>query len=261
MPYDVARDFAAVAPLGSDADRAGHRAVEGHQDLKEFVDDGQGQARRLHLRLGRRRLDDASDRRALPSERRLQAVHVPFRGGGFRPEVTSGRVDFAFSPIAVAVPDITRRPAAGARVSAPQDAPRRCPTCRPRWRPAIRIPTTRSGSACSCRRRRRAPSSSGCTRKRQGAAEPRPARAARGPRRRADADDAGRVRRASSRTNRRPRRAGQGGRAETELSESNEQERDRENDMKRLTLMLLSALALCRRRSRRWRRTSIRRSR
>ena len=31
---------------------------------------------------------------------------MPFRGGGFRPEVASGRVDFAFSPIAVAVPDI-----------------------------------------------------------------------------------------------------------------------------------------------------------
>ena len=31
---------------------------------------------------------------------------MPFKGGGFRPEVASGRVDFAFSPIAVAVPDI-----------------------------------------------------------------------------------------------------------------------------------------------------------
>ena len=31
---------------------------------------------------------------------------MPFQGGGFRPEVASGRVDFAFSPIAVAVPDI-----------------------------------------------------------------------------------------------------------------------------------------------------------
>ncbi len=36
----------------------------------------------------------------------ITAVHVPFRGGGFRPEVASGRVDFAFSPIAVAIPDV-----------------------------------------------------------------------------------------------------------------------------------------------------------
>ena len=36
----------------------------------------------------------------------ITAIHVPFRGGGFRPEVASGRVDFAFSPIAVAVPDV-----------------------------------------------------------------------------------------------------------------------------------------------------------
>jgi tripartite-type tricarboxylate transporter receptor subunit TctC len=36
----------------------------------------------------------------------FEAIHVPFRGGGFRPEVASGRIDFAFSPIAVAVPDI-----------------------------------------------------------------------------------------------------------------------------------------------------------
>jgi tripartite-type tricarboxylate transporter receptor subunit TctC len=36
----------------------------------------------------------------------IKAIHVPFRGGGFRPEVASGRVDFAFSPIAVVVPDV-----------------------------------------------------------------------------------------------------------------------------------------------------------
>ncbi len=32
MPYDVTRDFAAVVPFGKHADRAGDRAVEGHQD-------------------------------------------------------------------------------------------------------------------------------------------------------------------------------------------------------------------------------------
>ena len=81
----------------------------------------------------------------------FEAIHVPFRGGGFRPEIASGRVDFAFSPIAVAVAEHPRRPPAGARGQRAASASRRCPTCRPRWRPATRIPTTCSGSACSCR--------------------------------------------------------------------------------------------------------------
>jgi tripartite-type tricarboxylate transporter receptor subunit TctC len=33
-------------------------------------------------------------------------VHVPFRGGGFQPEIIAGRVDFGYSPIATSLPNI-----------------------------------------------------------------------------------------------------------------------------------------------------------
>ena len=47
----------------------------------------------------------------LTAERMLQsagitAIHVPFRGGGFQPEIIAGRVDFAYSPIATCLPNI-----------------------------------------------------------------------------------------------------------------------------------------------------------
>src|SRR5207237_5804091 len=36
----------------------------------------------------------------------FDAIHVPFRGGGFQPEIMSSRVDFGYSPIATSLPNI-----------------------------------------------------------------------------------------------------------------------------------------------------------
>jgi tripartite-type tricarboxylate transporter receptor subunit TctC len=106
MPYDVTRDFAAVAALGTMptalviAPSKGIRtaqalvaAAKAKPGTFTFASAGVGST--THLTAERFRL--SAD---------FSAIHVPFRGGGFRPEVSSGRVDFAFSPIAVAVPDI-----------------------------------------------------------------------------------------------------------------------------------------------------------
>ena len=166
MPYDVARDFAAVAAFGRMPTALIMAPSKGIKTIQRVRRRRQGQARRAftfasagvgsttHLTAERFRLSAG-----------FEAVHVPFRGGGFRPEVASGRVDFALFADRGRGARHPRRPAAGARCQQQGSAPRRCPTFRPRWRPAIRIPTTRFGSACSCRSRRRARSSTGCTRK------------------------------------------------------------------------------------------------
>jgi tripartite-type tricarboxylate transporter receptor subunit TctC len=104
MTYDVARDFAAVASFGKTPTALVMAPSKGIKTIQEFVPAAKqnkftfasaGVGSTTHLTAERFRLSAG-----------FEAVHVPFRGGGFRPEVASGRVDFAFSPIAVAVPDI-----------------------------------------------------------------------------------------------------------------------------------------------------------
>jgi tripartite-type tricarboxylate transporter receptor subunit TctC len=106
LPYDVARDFAAVAPFGRMPTALVMAPSKGIKSISEFVAAARarpgaftyasaGVGSVTHLTAERFRLSAG-----------FEAIHVPFRGGGFRPEVASGRVDFAFSPIAVAVPDI-----------------------------------------------------------------------------------------------------------------------------------------------------------
>ncbi len=104
MNYDVTRDFAAVASLGRTPTALVMAPSKGIKTIQQFVSAAKagnftyassGVGSTTHLTAERFRLSAG-----------FEAVHVPFRGGGFRPEVASGRVDFAFSPIAVAVPDI-----------------------------------------------------------------------------------------------------------------------------------------------------------
>jgi tripartite-type tricarboxylate transporter receptor subunit TctC len=106
MTYDVARDFAAVAALGKMPTALVIAPSKGIKAVQELVSAAKakpgtftfasaGVGSTTHLTAERFRLSAG-----------FEAIHVPFRGGGFRPEVSSGRVDFAFSPIAVAVPDI-----------------------------------------------------------------------------------------------------------------------------------------------------------
>jgi tripartite-type tricarboxylate transporter receptor subunit TctC len=106
LPYDVVRDFAAVAPFGRMPTALVMAPSKGIRTLPEFIAAARarpgaftyasaGVGSVTHLTAERFRLSAG-----------FEAIHVPFRGGGFRPEVASGRVDFAFSPIAVAVPDI-----------------------------------------------------------------------------------------------------------------------------------------------------------
>ena len=104
MTYDVARDFAAVASYGTMPTALVIAPSKGIKTIQEFVAAAKakpltfasaGVGSTTHLTAERFRLSAG-----------FEAIHVPFKGGGFRPEVASGRVDFAFSPIAVAVPDI-----------------------------------------------------------------------------------------------------------------------------------------------------------
>jgi tripartite-type tricarboxylate transporter receptor subunit TctC len=108
LPYDAVRDLAAVVAIGRTPTALIMAPSKGIRTIREFVTAAKakpaaeaftfasaGVGSTTHLTAERFRLSAG-----------FEAVHVPFRGGGFRPEVASGRVDFGFSPIAVALPEI-----------------------------------------------------------------------------------------------------------------------------------------------------------
>ena len=106
MSYDVTRDFIAVVPFGKMPTALVISPSKGIKTVQELV--AQAKAKPGTLTFASAGVGSTTH---LTAERfmlsaGITAVHVPFRGGGFRPEVASGRVDFAFSPIAVAVPDV-----------------------------------------------------------------------------------------------------------------------------------------------------------
>jgi tripartite-type tricarboxylate transporter receptor subunit TctC len=106
MPYDTVRDLAAVAAIGRTPTALIMAPSKGIKTIQEFVTAARakpgafsfasaGVGSTTHMTAMRFSLSAG-----------FEAVHVPFRGGGFRPEVASGRVDFGFSPIAVALPEV-----------------------------------------------------------------------------------------------------------------------------------------------------------
>lgn len=122
LPYDVANDFAAVAPIGSVPSALVVSPSKGFRDLKDFVTKAKadtagftyasaGVGATTHLTAERFRISAG-----------FNAVHVPFRGGGFQPEIMAGRVDFGYSPIATSLPNIKEGRLQALALSSPKRA-------------------------------------------------------------------------------------------------------------------------------------------
>jgi tripartite-type tricarboxylate transporter receptor subunit TctC len=122
LPYDAANDFAAVALAGSVPSALVVSPSKGFTDLKDFVAKAKaspngftyasaGVGSTTHLTAERMRISAG-----------FKAVHVPFRGGGFQPEIMAGRVDFGYSPIATSLPNIKEGRLQAIAVSSPKRA-------------------------------------------------------------------------------------------------------------------------------------------
>jgi len=122
LPYDTANDFAAVALAGSVPSALVVSPGKGFKDLKDFVAKAKttpggftyasaGVGSTTHLTAERFRISAG-----------FPAVHVPFRGGGFQPEIMVGRVDFGYSPIATSLPNIKEGRLQALAVSSPRRA-------------------------------------------------------------------------------------------------------------------------------------------
>jgi tripartite-type tricarboxylate transporter receptor subunit TctC len=122
LPYDTAADFAGVMAIGSVPSALVISPAKGIKDLKDFVAQAKaapggftyasaGVGSTTHLTAERFRLSAG-----------FPAVHVPFRGGGFQPELIAGRVDFGYSPIATSLPNIKEGRLQALAVSSPKRA-------------------------------------------------------------------------------------------------------------------------------------------
>jgi tripartite-type tricarboxylate transporter receptor subunit TctC len=123
LSYDVARDFAAVIPLGSLPNVLVTPPVKGFKTIQEFVAAAKAKAGSFnytsagvgtvsHLSAERFRLSAG-----------FQAAHVPFKGGGEAlTEVIAGRAEFYFCPIATALSNVHEGRVVALAVSSPKRA-------------------------------------------------------------------------------------------------------------------------------------------
>jgi tripartite-type tricarboxylate transporter receptor subunit TctC len=122
-PYDTAGDFAAVVSLGTSPNVLVVSPAKGFKTVHDlvaaakarpgalnFVSAGVGTA--THLSAERFRMAAG-----------FEAVHIPFRGGAEAiTEVLSGRADFLFTPVAIALPQVRAGNLVALAVSSPKRA-------------------------------------------------------------------------------------------------------------------------------------------
>jgi tripartite-type tricarboxylate transporter receptor subunit TctC len=107
LAYDPARDFAAVIPLGISPNVLVVAPARGLRTAADLVAAARARPGALNFSsVGVGTATHVSAERFLRSAG-IQAVHVPFRGGGeAMTEVIAGRVDFFFGPVGLVLPNI-----------------------------------------------------------------------------------------------------------------------------------------------------------
>ena len=107
LPYDPARDFAAVAPVGISPSVLVVPPARGEKTAADLVAAAKGRPNALNFSsVGIGSATHLSAERFVSSAG-LQVVHIPFKGGAeAMTEVIAGRVDFFFGPVALVLPHI-----------------------------------------------------------------------------------------------------------------------------------------------------------
>jgi tripartite-type tricarboxylate transporter receptor subunit TctC len=107
LPYDPARDFAAVAAIGISPSVLVVPPARGMKTAAELVAAARAKPNALNFSsVGIGSATHLSAER-FQSSAGVQAVHIPFKGGAeAMTEVIAGRVDFFFGPVALVLPQI-----------------------------------------------------------------------------------------------------------------------------------------------------------
>jgi len=124
LPYDPARDFAAVAPIGISPSVLVVPPAKGMKTAAELV--AAAKARPNALNFSSVGIGSATHLSAerFRSSAGVQAVHIPFKGGAeAMTEVIAGRVDFFFGPVALVLPHIREGKLAALAVNTDKRSP------------------------------------------------------------------------------------------------------------------------------------------
>lgn len=107
LPYDPARDFAAVAPIGISPSVLVVSPAKAMKNAADLVAAAKARPNTLNFSsVGIGTATHLSAERFVSSAS-LQVVHIPFKGGAeAMTEVIAGRVDFFFGPVALVLPHI-----------------------------------------------------------------------------------------------------------------------------------------------------------
>ena len=107
LPYDPARDFAAVAPIGVSPSVLVVPPAKGIKTAGDLVATAKARPNALNFSsVGIGTATHLSAERFVSSAA-VQAVHIPFKGGAeAMTEVIAGRADFFFGPVALVLPHI-----------------------------------------------------------------------------------------------------------------------------------------------------------
>ena len=107
LPYDTARDFIAVAAIGTSPSVLVVSPAKGMNSVADLVAAGKARPGTLNFSsVGVGTATHLSAERFVSSAA-IQAVHIPFKGGAEAMlEAIAGRVDFFFGPVALVLPQI-----------------------------------------------------------------------------------------------------------------------------------------------------------
>jgi len=124
LPYDPARDFAAVVPVGISASVLVAAPAKGMKTAADLV--AAAKARPDALNFSSVGIGSATHLSAerFVSSAGVQAVHIPFKGGAeAMTEAIAGRVDFFFGPMALVLPHIREGKLAALAVNTEKRSP------------------------------------------------------------------------------------------------------------------------------------------
>jgi tripartite-type tricarboxylate transporter receptor subunit TctC len=124
LPYDPARDFVAVVPIGISPSVLVVPPVKGMKTAADLV--AAAKARPNALNFSSVGIGSATHLSAerFVSSAGVHAVHVPFKGGAeAMTEVIAGRVDFFFGPVALVLPHIREGKLAALAVNTDKRSP------------------------------------------------------------------------------------------------------------------------------------------
>jgi tripartite-type tricarboxylate transporter receptor subunit TctC len=124
LPYDAARDFTAVVPVGTSPSVLVVSPAKGMRTVADLVATAKARPNALNFSsVGIGSATHLSAERFVSSAG-VQVVHIPFKGGAeATTEVIAGRADFFFGPVALVLPHVREGKLAALAVNTSQRSP------------------------------------------------------------------------------------------------------------------------------------------